>query len=143
MNRIVVLLLASVGVLFAMGIVMIFNTTSAEVLDRFSDRSTHYSMIKQLLYAAVGMVCAAGVWFIGFQHLIRLSASMLVLFTVLLICVFLPGIGQQINGAHRWINLFGNSFQPSEFVKYLIPLYYIHVIGSSTQSVTLKAFLFF
>lgn len=143
MNRIVVSLLASVVVLFAMGLLMIFNTTSAEILDRFSDRSTHYSMVKQLLYAAVGMLCAVGVWFIGFQHFIRLSGPFLVFFTVLLICALLPGIGVQINGARRWINVFGNSFQPSEFVKYLIPLYYIHVISSKREKMDLRAFLLF
>jgi cell division protein FtsW len=141
MNRIAISLLVMVAMLFAMGLVMIFNTTSAEILDRFSDRSTHYSMIKQLLYAVIGLVCAAGVRFIGFQHLIRLSGPLLIFFTVLLVLVFLPGIGQQINGAHRWINLFGNSFQPSEFVKYLIPLYYIHAIGARTRDVSLKEFL--
>jgi len=141
MNRVAVSLLASVVLLFAVGLVMIFNTTSAEILDRFSDRSTHYSMIKQLLYAIVGIVCAAGIWFIGYQNLIRLSGPLLILFTILLVFVFLPGIGQQINGAHRWISVFGNSFQPSEFVKYLIPLYYIHVISSRAENFKLKAFL--
>jgi cell division protein FtsW len=61
--------------------------------------------------------------------------------TGLLILVFLPGIGQQINGAHRWINLFGNSFQPSEFVKFLIPLYFIHVISSRNEPLALRPFL--
>lgn len=144
-NRIRVSLLISIVVLFAMGLVMVFNTTSAEILDRFSDRSTHDSMIKQLLYAVVGCVCGAGVWFIGFQNLVRLSGPLLILFTLLLIVVFIPGIGLQINGAHRWIHLFGNSFQPSEFVKLLIPLYYIHVIGSRTHDdhFSLRPFLIF
>lgn len=60
--------------------------------------------------------------------------------TILLVCVFLPGIGQQINGAHRWINLFGNSLQPSEFVKFLIPLYAIHVFTTCKRPVSLKTF---
>ena len=55
--------------------------------------------------------------------------------------VFIPGIGLQINGAHRWINVFGNSFQPSEFVKVLIPAYYIHKVTTSQKPITLKYFL--
>lgn len=143
MNRTVIVLLVSVVVLFAVGIVMIFNTTSAEILDHFSERSTHQSMIKQLLYAAVGVLCGIGVAFVGFQNLIRLSGPLLIFFTFLLVLVFLPGIGQHINGAHRWINVFGNSFQPSEFVKYLIPLYYIHLITSKQEAMHWIPFLKF
>ncbi len=140
MSKMSVTLISSVVLLFAVGLVMIFNTTSAEVLDRLSDRSTHYSMIKQLLYAALGLIAAFGVRCIGYQHIVRLSGPLLAVFTLLLILVFVPGIGQQINGAHRWITLCGNSFQPSECVKYLIPFYVIHVV--STQGVlSLKAFL--
>jgi cell division protein FtsW len=73
--------------------------------------------------------------------LIKLSGPLLVIFTVLLIMVFLPGVGQQINGARRWINLFGNSFQPSEFVKFLIPLYYIHAITRQKDPIDLRTFL--
>ncbi len=141
MNKYALSLLISVVLLFALGLTMIFNTTSAEVLDRFLDRSTHHALIKQLLYAVVGGVGAVGVWFIGYQNLVKLSGSLLIGATVLLILVFLPGIGQQINGAHRWINIFGNSFQPSEFVKFLIPLYFIHVISHRKEPLELRPFL--
>lgn len=141
MNRYALCLLISVVLLFALGLTMIFNTTSAEVLDRFLDRSTHHAMIKQLLYAVVGGVGAVGVWFIGYQNLVKLSGALLIGATVLLILVFLPGIGQQINGAHRWINIFGNSFQPSEFVKFLIPLYFIHVISLQKDPLELRPFI--
>ncbi|MBY0528870.1 MAG: putative lipid II flippase FtsW [Rhabdochlamydiaceae bacterium] len=135
------LLLLSVVWIFAMGLVMIFNTTSAEVLDRFLDRSTHHALIKQLLYALVGGLGALGVWFLGYQNLIKLSGPLLIAATILLVLVFVPGVGQQINGAYRWINVFGNSFQPSEFVKYLIPLYYIHATSSLAKPLVLKTFL--
>jgi cell division protein FtsW len=141
MNKYALSLLISVVLLFALGLTMIFNTTSAEVLDRFLDRSTHHALIKQLLYAAVGGIGAVAVWFVGYQNLVKLSGSLLIGSTVLLVLVFLPGIGQQINGAHRWINLFGNSFQPSEFVKFLIPLYFIHVISARTEPLELRPFL--
>ena len=142
MNRYALCLLVFIVLLFAFGLTMIFNTTSAEVLDRFLDRSTHHALIKQILYAIVGgLVASIGVWFIGYQNLIKLSGPLLIGFTVLLVLVFLPGIGQQINGAHRWINVFGNSFQPSEFVKFLIPLYYIHVISTRKDPLDLRFFL--
>lgn len=141
MNRHAFVLLVSVVLLFALGLTMIFNTTSAEVLDRFLDRNTAHALIKQLLYAVVGVIGAIGVWFIGYQNLVKLSRSVLVGATFLLILVFLPGIGSHINGAHRWINIFGNSLQPSEFVKFLIPLYFISIISAKKDPLELKAFI--
>ncbi len=118
-----------VSLLFIMGLVMVFNTTSAEILDGSVDRDIHYALIRQALYAIVGFLCALGVWFIGYRTLLRLSGFLLFFFTVLLVLALIPGVGSQINGARRWINIFGNSFQPSEFVKYIIPMYCIHRIS--------------
>lgn len=55
--------------------------------------------------------------------------------------VFVPKIGMQINGAHRWINFFGTSLQPSEFVKYLLLIYAIHVMCRYKRGMTLIPFL--
>lgn len=141
MNRLTFSFFLCVFLLFVLGLVMIFNTTSAEILDRFSDQSTHYALIKQLLYAAIGGVMAFGMWFVADQYLVRFSGVLLGIATFFLVLVFLPGIGQQINGAYRWIRLFGNSLQPSEFVKYLIPLYYIRAISKESQPLSLRKFL--
>ena len=134
-------LLIAISLIFSMGLLMVFNTTSAEVLDRALDKNIHHALIKQLLYAFIGGLFAYGAWSLGYQNILRLSGPILFFFTILLILVFIPGIGLQINGAKRWINLFGNSFQPSEFVKYLIPFYYIKKVCSHKESLNFKEFL--
>jgi len=134
-------LIACVLVLFSIGMLMVFNTTAAEVLDRSLDRSTHYAFLKQLAYALIATGCAFGVYFLGYENILRLSGVFLLIGTVLLVLVFVPGIGQQINGANRWINVMGNSLQPSEFVKYLLPLYTIHVIRRYKEGMNLMAFV--
>lgn len=141
MNRYSLSLLISVLLLFAMGLVMVFNTTSAEVLDRALDRSTHHAVMKQIFYGILSGVGAVGVWFLGYRQILKFSGFFLLMGTLLLILVFAPGIGQQINGAHRWMGWGGYSFQPSEFVKYIIPLYYIHVFIKQGQLLDLKGFL--
>jgi len=47
MRKQIFLLVVAISVLFAMGILMVFNTTSAEVLDRDLDVSTHHALIKR------------------------------------------------------------------------------------------------
>ncbi len=134
-------LLLSVSLLFIMGLLMVFNTTSAEILDRAMDRDIHYAFVRQLLYAVVGFLCGYGVWLVGYQTLLRLSGHLLIFFSCLLVLVFVPKVGLQINGAYRWINVFGNSFQPSEFVKYLIPIHYIYKVVKNPEAFSFKSFI--
>jgi cell division protein FtsW len=141
MNRYGFALLICISLIFAMGLAMVFNTTSAEVLNRSLDRSTHHALIKQLLYAFVGGIGAVGLSFLGYENILKLSRSLLIVGTILLVLVFVPGIGQQINGAHRWIGVGGFSFQPSEFMKFIIPLYYIQVVSSRETPIDLRSFL--
>ena len=124
MNRFALIFLLGCALLVAMGLIMVFNTTAAEVLDRSLDRSTHHALIKQILYAGLGGLGAWGLWLLGYEAILKLSGFFLGFFTLLLVLVFVPGIGPQLNGAHRWLSIFGHSLQPSEFVKYLIPIYY-------------------
>lgn len=42
---------------------------------------------------------------------------------LLLLMVFVPGVGVEINGANRWIRIAGFGFQPSELMKFLSILY--------------------
>lgn len=142
MSRQSLSLLICVLVLFAMGLSMVFNTSAAEVLDRSLTKSTHHAFVKQILYAVLGGIGAVGVWFLGYENILKLSSSFLIGGVVLLILVFIPGIGQNINGAYRWIGIGGFSFQPSEFVKYFIPMYYIHVMTTAQKPLLLKDFLF-
>lgn len=129
------ILLITVTSIFAIGLIMIFSTTSAEVLDHDLDRSTHTSLVRQMLFALVGVVLAAAVWKLGYKNLIDISPALLTLFTFLLILVLVPGIGREVNGSKRWISIAGLSFQPSEFVKYLIPAYIIWRFSSFKEKV--------
>jgi len=138
MKRSSLVLVTAVMILFVMGLLMVFNTTSAEVLNRLLDRNTHYALIKQIFYAFIGLIAGLIIWFFGYQNILKISGPLLIFGTLLLVLVFVPGIGQEINGAHRWVICAGYSFQPSEFIKYLIPMYYIFAAGKYTLFSFLK-----
>jgi cell division protein FtsW len=141
MNRAALWLIISVSLLFAIGLLMVFNTTSAEIIDRSLDVSTHTALFKQITYGLVGLGVGLFVYSHGYQSLLRWSTPLLIGTTLLLILVFVPSIGQTLNGARRWIGVGGFTFQPSECAKMLIPICFIRWMLSRTEPVDLKSFL--
>ncbi len=119
------LLLVAVSALFALGIVMIFNTTSAEVLDLSLHESTHQALFKQFAFALLAFTGGSFLWRVGYRRFLEFSPLLLLIFSILLLFCLLPGIGHEVNGSKRWIHLGSLSIQPSEFVKYLIPAFLI------------------
>jgi|GEM_PF-251301 len=119
------LLLVCVGALFAIGLMMVFNTSSAEVLDRALSKSTHQALLRQVAYALIGIFFAFFIYKMGFDSLLRFSPYFLICIAVLLILVFVPPFAMARNGAHRWFSVGRFSFQPSELAKYLVPFTFI------------------
>lgn len=120
-----VLLLVTVALIFAIGLLMVFDTSSAEVLDKSLNRSLYYALFRQIAYAVIGILLAILVWKIGYDHLLKLSPYLLLFGIFCLLLVFVPKIGHPRNGAHRWLGVGNFTFQPSELIKYLVPMSFI------------------
>ena len=121
-----IFLSAFVVTLFAIGIITVFGTTSAEVIDKNLSISTHHALYRQLIYGFLSIFCGLIIHSFGYQKLLKVSPIIFYTLVLCLILVFIPPIGQQINGANRWISLGVFSFQPSEFMKLIMPLYFIN-----------------
>jgi cell division protein FtsW len=141
MSRASLCLIVSAAILFSFGLLMIFNTTAAQIIDRSLEVDTHTVLLKQLFYGLVGVCLGAAVYRWGHEALLKMSPYSLIGATVLLALLFVPGIGQTINGSRRWLWLWGVSFQPSEFVKVLIPAVYIQWYLRQTPPISFKPFL--
>lgn len=108
--------------LLTLGLVVLSSAGSVVGFQRFGD--TYFFLKRQLIFG-VGLGGIAGIvvsrvrydWWSG--HAFRF----LIVSVVLLVMVFLPGIGFGYNGAHRWISIGGFLFQPAEAVKLMFLLY--------------------
>ncbi len=121
---------------------MVFNTTAAEIIDRSLPISTHTALLKQTAYSVVGLCGGLCVYRWGYQNLIRYSFPLLIGATLLLVLVFIPGIGMKINGARRWLGIFGFPLgQPSESIKILMPAAYIYWFLKQEKPIALIPFL--
>lgn len=123
-------LLVSIFLIFVLGLILIFNTSSAEILDLASNKNTHQALLKQMVYAISGGILGFSLWKLGYRKLLEKSPTLLLIFSFLLVLCLVPGIGRTVNGSKRWIQVFGFTFQPSEFVKFLVPAYMIHSLLS-------------
>lgn len=135
------MLMICVAAIFAVGIIMIFSTTSAEMLEIDPEKRTFQSVIKQFYYAMGGVALACATYNVGYRRLLSLSPILLVFFSILLLLVLIPGVGRVVNGSRRWLSIGGLSFQPSEFVKYIVPVFFIYRCMQDDRSPwTLKRF---
>ena len=127
-------LLAVASIIFMLGIIMVFNASSATALEQHVFHKRHYAMVRQLFNLIVGLIVCYGFWKIGYYELLKLSPILLVLISISLLLVFVPGIGRCVNGSRRWIVIGSFVGQPSEFVKIVMPLYFIHHIVGKDKS---------
>lgn len=142
MTRAAVLLIITAQLLFSIGLLMIFNTTAAEIIDRSLDMSTHAALIKQILYCLVGIAAGMIVYRFGYEKLIRYSYPLLICASFFLILVFIPGIGMKINGARRWLGIAGFPIgQPSEVIKVLLPSAFIYWFSKQEKPTPFKPFI--
>ncbi|MGV6858853.1 MAG: putative lipid II flippase FtsW [bacterium] len=114
-------LLVAVLALLGLGIVMV-TSASIDVAAKEYGNPYHF-FVRQLLYAVVGGLGAYVAYQTPLRQWERLGVSLLLAAIALLIVVLIPGVGRQVNGAVRWINLGPVAVQVSEFAKLLIFLY--------------------
>ena len=114
------LVLSALG-LIAVGIIMVASTSVA-VAEKYSVGEWHF-LTRHLMFIGVGLVLATACHFIKSEWLERYGHWCLLASLVLLLLVFVPGLGHKVNGATRWINLGITRFQAVEAVKLLMILY--------------------
>ncbi|MCX7846757.1 MAG: putative lipid II flippase FtsW [bacterium] len=115
------LFLALVLVLVACGVLMTYSASVFYAQDVFHDRL--YFFRRELLWIGLGLVAGVGAWRVHYQVVQRLSWFLLVVATLLLGIVFVPGVGKTVNHATRWLTVGGLTFQPSELAKYAIIIF--------------------
>lgn len=117
------LLFVSALSLYLVGCLFIFEISSAEAIDAFRPDKAHTIVTKQLLYGFLGMILSLGIYRIGVERILRAAPYLLWIQVILLLLVFLPGIGLHRNGSSRWFALGPFLLQPSEFAKITLALY--------------------
>jgi cell division protein FtsW len=126
------LLAAAVLLLTGLGLVTLYSSSYAFGELFFSDGL--YFISRQLVLGLAGLF----LFFIASRirlETVRNCILPLVIFTIFLcVLTFVPGIGVTKNGASRWIRFGSYTYQPSELVKVILPLYLAHIFDKKQNA---------
>lgn len=101
--------------LACLGVVMVASSSIA--IGEGLDVGPYYFLTKHLMFLVFGTGVAAVLMRTELKSIEQQDRLLLVLCFVLLILVFVPGIGKTVNGARRWLNFGIMGFQAVEAVK--------------------------
>jgi cell division protein FtsW len=125
------LLLLSTLVLVVFGALMIYSSTSVITPALAKKGATEFYYFKRHIFTIfVGLCFMFLAYTVKPASLKKIAIPLLLFSFVLLLLVFLPGIGVQVNGARRWIRLWPSTFQPSEFVKLSMVIFFARYLSS-------------
>ena len=114
-------LLLSALFLIALGLVMVASSSIA-IAERQLSEPLYYFW-RQLSYSIVGLISAFIIFKIPLNIVQKSGPALIMLSMLLLTLVLIPGIGREVNGSIRWLNLGIISLQVSEFVKLATVIY--------------------
>jgi cell division protein FtsW len=110
------------GLLLLAGLFVLSSAGTAIGFQKFND--SYYFIKKQLLFGFLpGALLFLFFYFINYRVWKKFIIPLLAASIVLLIIVFIPGVGASYGKTQSWINIANFSFQPSELVKLTFLLY--------------------
>ena len=111
-----------VGGLTVFGLVMLMSASGP--LGFQTNGDSFYFLKSQLIKGILpGVTLFAILAILDYRILRKFAFPALIASVVLLVLVYVPGIGLHLGGSSRWISIAGITFQPSEFVKVTFLVY--------------------
>lgn len=121
MNRLVLSVLVVTFILTTLGLFILYESSSYTAQLDLKDK--YYFIKNHSVWIFLGIIVAGFMTRLRENFLYNISLPTLLVTLGLLVLVFFPGIGLELNGSHRWINLGISIFQPSELLKVSLSLY--------------------
>ncbi|MBF0550377.1 MAG: putative lipid II flippase FtsW [Deltaproteobacteria bacterium] len=115
------IMLVVVMSLTALGIVLVFSASSILAEKRYGD--AYFFLKRQASFALLGLIVMI-IFKNTDYHVWRDRAPLFLGLSILcLVLVLAPHVGVKVGGAHRWIRIYGFSFQPSEMAKLAVVIF--------------------
>jgi cell division protein FtsW len=110
--------------LVSLGLVMVYSSSIATAeAGRYTGNNSAYFLLRHSLFLALALSAATAVFLVPVRLWQKAAPWFFAACVVLLVLVLVPGIGREVNGARRWLNLGIANMQPSELMKLAVVLY--------------------
>ncbi|NVM22386.1 MAG: putative lipid II flippase FtsW [Desulfobacterales bacterium] len=126
-------LLLAVLLLLGIGLVMVYSASSVVAAKRFG--SDTYFFERQAAYALAAILLLICCRYVPYTFYMTMAYPLLGAALVLLVVLYVPGIGHEVGGAKRWLRFFGVSFQPSEFARLALIVYLAYSMTKKREKI--------
>jgi len=130
--------IVAAGALATFGVIMVASSSIATADTQHL--GPFYFVIRHIVFLGLGVVLALVLARTELEWFERNAFGLLLVAVVLLLLVFVPGLGVRINGARRWIRLGFLGFQSVEAVKLMFIVYLASYLVRHQEAVQTKLF---
>jgi cell division protein FtsW len=110
--------------LLAIGVVMVYSASIATAeASRYTGANSAYYLLRHAVFLGASLAAAIVVFLVPARHWQKAAPLAFIACVALLVLVLVPGIGREVNGARRWLDLWALTVQPSELMKLAVVLY--------------------
>jgi cell division protein FtsW len=121
-------------ILMAFGIIIIYSASIGYAVRDFSYANQYYYLVRDIIFVLMGLTAMwLTIMLINTDTLKKYSNHILIFSMISLFLVLIPHIGKSVNGSHRWIGFSLINFQPSEFAKLAVSIYFAKYVCHSKQ----------
>jgi len=110
--------------LVSLGLVMVYSSSIATAeASRYAGNNPAYFLLRHAMFLALALGAATAVFLLPARYWQKAAPWFFAGSVALLVLVLIPGVGREVNGARRWLNLGVANMQPSELIKLAVVLY--------------------
>ena len=103
------------------GLIMIYSSSSIWAKYKFNDQFRYLKY--QTIFMIVGLILIKIISKLNLDFIKKKSNLLLLIGSILLILVLIPGIGKVRNGSRSWFGIGSLGIQPSEFMKITLVIF--------------------
>lgn len=121
-------LILAVFSLAGLGLIVLFSVTHSQYADPY------FIVKRQFLWLCLAVLAGVIAFFINLEKLRFFTWSIAAGAVILLTLVLIPGIGLEVNGARRWLDLGPMNMQVSDFAKIALIFVHAHYLANNQRA---------
>jgi len=104
------------------GLITLYSVSSVQGIDLYGD-SLHF-LRKQLIFSGIGFIAMLFISHLPPKTILKLSPYLVAVTFIFLAAILIPGLGFSTKGGTRWLSIGDFRFQPSEFAKITLIVFF-------------------